>query len=262
MVAITIKSPVSAAQFLKDVQPKPVQASTASARVETGNSQLDPVGVVAGQKLNVTFYSTFDPIPDAQGYGSAKVRAHAVVSGREFDTASVKGAGWWGHGTQVPVKVPKDASGIMELSFKETWKDGTVHEPNGGIRIFTADVLPSNAPIIKFKDNWENVSNGKLVRGGAFKIAYDVDRLKQKYQLSPGQKGQIRAFVSFDGQPEESRPLLTTDALGEHVDMPEFRIPADAKNVRIWFMGGPDNGNPNDQKPDTDWGKDFTATIE
>ena len=116
--------------------------------------------------------------------------------------------------------------------------------------------------MIKFAENWDNSVNGALQRGGAFKVAYDVDRLRSQLTLAPGQKAQISVLVSFDGKYPTAKNLLYSDALGEHVDVPEFRIPDDASNVRIWFVGGPMGGRQNDLRYDSDFGRNFTANIE
>ena len=72
----------------------------------------------------------------------------------------------------------------------------------------------------------------------------------------------IQAFVSFDGQYPTVRSLLYTDATGEHVDMPAFRIPADAKEMRVWFSGGPSRyANRNRVVYDSDFGNNFYRKL-
>ncbi len=177
---------------------------------------------------------------------------HWKAANVEGDSAPVPDSGWWGYGTRVSFDVPKEAQGPLQLKFTETRKDG-VQVPDA--QIYTTDLLPSDAPIMKFSDDWSNSLNGSLKRGGAFKVAYDVDRLRSQMNLAAGDKASIQVLVSFDGKYPQVKSVLYSDALGDHVDLPEFRIPGDAQSVRVWFTGGKQNGPFNQQKYDSDYGK-------
>lgn len=248
---------VSTAEFLTKVAPVPVQATDTFGRVLDGPKLLTSEGVRAGQKLNLEFAAYFPPLPDSEGYGSAKLQVAWEVGGKKGTSAPVQANGWWGYGTRTSIDVPADASGELKLKFWELRANGAVVEHP---RVVTADVLPAEASIIKFEEDWENAVNGKLVPGGAFKIAYDVDRMKSRLNLAPGEKAQITAFVSFDGEYPEARTVLTTDASGEHIDMPAIRIPADAKSLRIWFAAHV-QGERRPRAYDSDFGRDFCVSL-
>jgi hypothetical protein len=257
MASIKIGSGVDASTFLSGVSPAPQERDTASAMANGDDPKvMTSTGIRAGQKLTVSFYDYFDPLPEEQGFGSAKLQLHYQVGGKEGD-AVAPAQGWWGYGSPVTFDVPADVEGKMELTFKELRVDGSVlaHPMT-----YVADVMPAEAPVIKFEEGWNNETNAPLKAGGAFKIAYDVDRLRSR--LDGAQNPVILAYVSFDGRFPESKPVMTTDALGQHAEMPEFRIPQDAKSLRIWFAGGPAGSALRWSQYDSDFQADFTAPID
>jgi hypothetical protein len=260
MALIGKQAPVPFSVLTKDLQPKPEPAkSTFGRALGASNPKLmADQGIRAGQKVTLEYDGYFPPLPDTEGYGSATVTAHwETKGGLKGDSPAAQDSGWWGYGTQVSFDLPKDAEGPLSVTFSETRKNGTVVPDN---TVYTADVLPAKAPIIKFGGDWQNAINGTLQQGGAFKIAYDADRLKSQLNLKPGDKANIAVMVSFDGKYPQVANLLYSDAQGDHVDMPEFRIPSDAQSVKIWFSGSVAGGR--ELKWDSDYGQNFTASIE
>jgi hypothetical protein len=260
MALIGKQPPVSSNLFLNDLKTKPEPRTAAFGRV-TGNgnqSLLTDQGLRGGQRVTLEYDGYFPPLPESEGYGSATVTAHwETKNGLKGDSPAVQDSGWWGYGTQVGFDLPKEAEGPLSVTFTETRKNGTVVPDN---TVYTTDVLPAEAPIVKFTGDWQDSINGQLQRGGAFKVAYDVDRLKSQLNLKAGDQANINVMVSFDGKYPQSQQVLYRDALGEHVDTPEFRIPADAQNVRIWFSGSV-NGQ-RDVHWDSDFGQNFSASID
>jgi hypothetical protein len=253
------------ARFISNIDPRPEARAEVSvmAAGPQATTLIANQGVVAGQTMNTIFDSYFEPFPNSQGYGSGTIQAHWKIGNQTGDSVPVKASGWWGYGTVLPVEVPPDVEGPLSVTFTERRIDGTELKHPAEYQV---DVLPANAPIIKFGEDWYNEVSAPLVAGGAFKVAYDVDRLKKQLQIEPGKQAQIGVFVSFDGAYPQERAILYQDATGEHVDMPAFRIPPGTKDVRLWFAGGtnsPRVGRHGDdsRRYDSNWANDYHFSV-
>ncbi len=99
----------------------------------------------------------------------------------------------------------------------------------------------SKIPEIIFTNDWHEIVQGDLVRGGKFKISYDKDRLPRwRATYSGAITWNIIAYVKFkeDGKIEDK--VLNS---GQREIMTQvFDIPRDAEKIIIWFKNSDRSG--------------------
>jgi hypothetical protein len=90
-------------------------------------------------------------------------------------------------------------------------------------------------PQISFTEDWQAKVQGVLRPGGRFTVRYDASRLPEERSTSNGiPTWNIFAFASFSGAPSVQETLKTPG--GPTVMAQEFEIPADARDITMWFM--------------------------
>ncbi len=90
-------------------------------------------------------------------------------------------------------------------------------------------------PQITFTQDWQAKVQGVLRPGGRFTVRYDASRLPEERSTYNGQPTwNIFAFASFSGAPAVRETLKTPG--GPNLMTQEFAIPADARDITMWFM--------------------------
>jgi hypothetical protein len=90
-------------------------------------------------------------------------------------------------------------------------------------------------PQISFTEDWQAKVQGVLRPGGRFTVRYDSNRLPEERSTYNGAPTwNIFAFASFSGAPAVQEALKTPG--GPVLLTREFEIPADARDITLWFM--------------------------
>lgn len=152
----------------------------------------------------------------------------------------------------IKVNLPEDTRGQIQYWFKLETTDGrTLWDSDFG-RNHRVDVLGKGGSVVRFDDLWGESVSGPLKAGGTLRLAYDTDRLKQFLRGTRHhgyETWNVTAFVSFDGRPPQELPI-TTVRRGQYGESNEtvtheaaLPIPADARNVSVWFRGSAYGGS-------------------
>ncbi|MBD2609127.1 hypothetical protein H6G81_32575 [Scytonema hofmannii FACHB-248] len=101
--------------------------------------------------------------------------------------------------------------------------------------VFVNPSYADSTPQIDFTGDWQENVTDKLVPGGKFIINYDENRLPARRTSYRGLPSwEIQAVLQFEGDDPVTFKLLRTGQ-NQHVTPQEVSIPADAKEIILWF---------------------------
>ncbi|GIF15776.1 DUF6209 family protein [Actinoplanes teichomyceticus] len=110
-----------------------------------------------------------------------------------------------------------------------------------------------------YQADWSETLTGSLRQGGALVIDYDPARLPQCRTTYRGYPAwQIDAFYRFDGGPVRSTPVNQgAEAIPIRID-----VPANAQQIETWFTIGVPYPPTGCSAYDSDYGKNYTFSID
>ena len=207
----------------------------------TANGVPATGGIEAGKALNVNYYKRL-PVPESE-VDSVTLRYR--IDGQDYPGVQVASLNTRGPANLVrktgTVQIPASARGEIEYWFEVKTRSGqTVYDSNSG-RNYKANVVPAGGATVKFDDLFNEAVTGQIKAGESLKLNYDMDRLR-KYMGDQFARGgntlAIDAWVQFDGGAPQQVPVARFDSSGQLQTLEAaVEVPADARNVKIWFRG-------------------------
>lgn len=156
----------------------------------------------------------------------------------------------------VILDIPTDARGTLATWFEVETTDGALLFDSDYGRNYRAQIVPVGGAALRFDDWWGEQLHGELVAGGALRLPYDTDRLRQ-FLYGTTHRGfetwNVTAFVQFmtanGAQTPIELPLTVAErgpqgsTIGTATYEPAIPIPDDATEVSVWFRGSSYGGS-------------------
>ena len=231
--------------FTTGMSPRPTPPVRTDVYLGSGDDHYLPsgmTGAIAGKPLVVNYLRNRSSI-GADDEVLSTLTFHSRIDGvaQPPQQVTCDPARTDAYGSKFALDIPAGAKGEVEYWFEATTHSGkTLWDSKGGAN-FKLDIVPSGGPTVRFDDLWGEAVSGPIRAGGSFQLAYDVDRLRQFigdgwYRV--GNTLHIAAYVSFDDKPAHKYSITSWDKDHNlHVTQPTVEVPADAREVRIWFQG-------------------------